>query len=68
MRPIKLVTRSAVVFGLLVLTPLTFSPEGGIQDNEVCSREKDPNCVREIDSVCAAATPPILHYYTKVGG
>jgi len=68
MRPIKLITRSAVVFGLLVLTPLTFSAEGGIQDNEVCSRDKDPNCVREIDSVCTAASPPIMHYYTKDQG
>ena len=65
MRPIKLVTRSAIVFGLLVLTPLTFSPAGGIQDNEVCSTEKDPNCVREIDSVCTAGSHPVLHYYTK---
>ena len=67
MRPIKLITRSAVVFGLLVLTPLTFSPAGGIQDNEVCSREKDPDCVREIDSVCTAGSTPVLHYYTKDG-
>jgi len=68
MRPIKLVTRSAVVFGLLVLTPVTFSADGGIQDNQACSREKDPDCVREIDSVCTAGTQPVLNYYTKSGG
>ena len=54
------------MFGLLVLTPLTFSPAGGIQDNEVCSREKDPNCLPEIDSVCTVASPPIMNYYTKL--
>ena len=68
MRPIKLVTRSAVVFGLLVLTPVTFSADGGIQDNRACSREKDPDCVREIDSVCTAGTQPVLNYYTKREG
>jgi hypothetical protein len=68
MRPSKLVTRSAVVFGLLVLTPVTFSADGGIQDNQACSREKDPDCVREIDSVCTAGTQPVLNYYTKREG
>ena len=68
MRPIKLVTRSAFVFGLLVLTPVTFSADGGIQDNQACSREKDPDCVREIDSVCTAGTQPVLNYYTKRDG
>ena len=68
MRPIKLVTRSAVVFCLLVLTPVTFSADGGIQDNQACSREKDPDCVREIDSVCTAGTQPVLNYYTKREG
>ena len=68
MRPIKLATRSAVVFGLLVLTPVTFSADGGIQDNQACSREKDPDCVREIDSVCTAGTQPVLNYYTKREG
>jgi hypothetical protein len=68
MRPIKLVTRSAVILGLLVLTPVTFSADGGIQDNQACSREKDPDCIREIDSVCTAGSKPILNYYTKDGG
>jgi hypothetical protein len=68
MRPIKLVTRSAVVLGLLVLTPVTFSADGGIQDNQACSREKEPDCIREIDSVCTAGSKPILNYYTKDGG
>ena len=68
MRPIKLVTRSAVVLGLLVLTPVTFSADGGIQDNQACSREKDPDCVREIDSVCTAGSQPIMNYYTKYDG
>jgi hypothetical protein len=68
MRPIKLVTRSAVVLGLLVLTPVTFSAEGGIEDNQACSREKDPDCVREIDSVCTAGSEPVLNYYRKDGG
>ena len=65
MRPIKLVTRTAVVCGLLVLTPVTFSAEGGIQDNQACSREKSPNCLPEIDSVCTAGSSPLLNYYTK---
>jgi hypothetical protein len=68
MRPIRLVTRSAVVLGLLVLTPVTFSAEEGIQDNQACSREQEPDCVREIDSVCTAGSKPILNYYTKDGG
>ena len=68
MRPIKLVTRSAVVLGLLVLTPVTFSAEEGIQDNQACSREKEPDCVREIDSLCTAGSEPILNYYRKDGG
>ena len=68
MRPIKLVTRSAVILGLLVLTPVTYSADGGIQDNQACSREKDPDCIREIDSVCTAGSKPILNYYTKDGG
>ena len=68
MRPIKLVTRSAVILGLLVLTPVTFSADGGIKDNQACSREKDPDCIREIDSVCTAGSKPILNYYTKDGG
>jgi len=68
MRPIKLVTRSAVVLGLLVLTPVTFSADGGIQDNQACSREKDPDCVREIDSVCTAGSQPLMDYYTKRDG
>ena len=68
MRPIKLVTRSAFILGLLVLTPVTFSADGGIQDNQACSREKDPDCIREIDSVCTAGSKPILNYYTKDGG
>lgn len=67
MRPIKLMTRSAVVLGLLVLTPVTFSADGGIQDNQACSREKDPDCVREIDSVCTAGSEPVMNYYTKSG-
>jgi hypothetical protein len=68
MRPIKLVTRSAVVFGLLMLTPVTFSADGGIQDNQACSAEQDPDCVREIDSVCTAGSKPLIHHYTKRGG
>ncbi len=65
MRPIKLVTRTAVVCGLLVLTPVTFSAEEGIQDNQACSKEKQADCVREIDSLCTAGSSPLLNYYTK---
>ncbi len=68
MRPIKLVTRSAVVLGLLVLTPVTFSAEDGIQDSQLCSKEKEADCIREIDSVCTAGSHPIMNYYTKVEG
>jgi hypothetical protein len=65
MRPIQMVARTAVVCGLLVLTPVTFSAEQGIQDNQVCSKEKEADCVREIDSVCTAGSAPLLNYYTK---
>jgi hypothetical protein len=65
MRPIKLATRTAVVCGLLVLTPVTFSAGEGIQDNQACSKEKQADCVREIDSVCTAGSAPVLNYYTK---
>ncbi|MDP2469833.1 MAG: hypothetical protein Q8W46_03155 [Candidatus Palauibacterales bacterium] len=65
MRPGKIVTRSAVVCGLLVLTPITFTSEGGIQDNLACSAGKKIDCVREIDSVCTAGDEPVLNYYTK---
>jgi hypothetical protein len=68
MRPIKLFTRSAADLALLVLTPVTFSAEGGIQDNEVCSKEKVPDCVREIDAVCTAGSKPMINYYTKDEG
>jgi hypothetical protein len=68
MRPIKLFTRSAAVLALLVLTPVTFSVGGGIQDNEVCSKEKEPDCVREIDAVCTAGSKPMINYYTKDEG
>jgi hypothetical protein len=68
MRPIKLFTRSAAVLALLVLTPVTFSAQGGIQDNEVCSKEKEPDCVREIDAVCTAGSKPMINYYTKDEG
>ncbi len=68
MRPIKLVTRSAAVLGLLVLTPVTFSAEGGIQDNQACSKGKVPDCVREIDSVCTAGSQPLLNYYETEEG
>lgn len=67
MRLIKLVTRSTLVCTLLVLTPLTFTAEGGIQDNQACSRER-PDCLPEIDSVCTAGSDPIMNYYTKSEG
>ncbi len=65
MRPIKLVSRAAIVFGLLLLTPVTFSGDGGFEDNLACSAEKKANCVREIDSVCTAGSAPAWNYYTK---
>ena len=65
MRPITLVWRSAIVFSLLVLTPVTFSGDGGFEDNLACSSEKKPNCYREIDSVCTAGSAPVWNYYTK---
>lgn len=65
MDPIKLVTRSALVCALLVLTPVTFTPATGVQDNLVCSREADADCKREIDSVCTASGTPVMNYYTK---
>jgi hypothetical protein len=64
MRLIKLVTRSAIVCALLVLTPLTFTAEGGVDDNLACSEEQKPDCKRQIDSVCTAGSKPAMHYYT----
>jgi len=64
MRPIKLVWRSAIVLSLLVLTPVTFSGDGGFEDNLACSSGKKPNCQREIDSVCTAGSSPVWNYYT----
>jgi hypothetical protein len=64
MRPIKLVSRSAIVFSLLLLTPVTFSGDRGFEDNLACSREEQPNCKREIDSVCTAGSVPVWNYYT----
>jgi len=66
MRLIKLVTRSAVVCSLFMLTPLTFTTEGGLQDNQACSKSKQrPDCLPEIDSVCTAGSAPVMNYYTK---
>jgi len=67
MRPIQLLTRSALVCTLLVLTPLTFTAEGGLQDNQACSKAK-PDCLPEIDSVCTAGSSPVMNYYTKSEG
>jgi hypothetical protein len=66
MRPSKLFARSAVVLTLLLLTPLTFSAEDGVRENQACSRDQ-PDCQREIDSVCTAGPKPVLNYYTKAG-
>ena len=67
MRPIKFVTRSALVCSLLLFTPLTFSPAGGLEDNLACSEEQQgQTCAREIDSVCTAGEKPVLNWYTKV--
>jgi hypothetical protein len=64
MRLIKLVTRSALVCALFVLTPLTFTAEGGVDENLACSREQTPDCKRQIDSVCTAGSKPVMNYYT----
>jgi len=68
MRLIKFVSRSALVCGLFVLTPVTFSPDGGVRDNLACSEEKKPDCEREIDAVCTAGSKPMMNYYTKSEG
>ena len=64
MRLTKLVTRSALVCTLLVLTPLTFTARGGLQDNQACSRQR-ADCLPEVDSVCTAGSDPTMNYYTK---
>jgi len=53
------------MFGLLVLTPLTFSAGGGVADNMACSKEEEPDCVREIDSVCTAGGQPLINHYRR---
>jgi hypothetical protein len=60
----KLVTRSALVCTLFVLTPLTFTAEGGVDENLACSEEQKPDCKRQIDSVCTAGSKPTMNYYT----
>ncbi len=65
MRPIKVLTRSAAVCALLLLTPVTLTSEGGLEDNLACSEEQAPECVREIDSVCTAGPKPVMNWYTK---
>ena len=66
MRPIKVLTRSALVCAFLVFTPMTFSSEGGLEDNLACSEEQSgPSCAREIDSVCTAGSEPVMNWYTK---
>jgi hypothetical protein len=64
MRPIRRVTRTAVLFAVLTLTPLALSPTRGIEDNEVCSAEH-PGCVQELDSVCTASGKPVINYYNR---
>ena len=64
MRPLKLVTRSAMVCALLLLTPITFTSAGGLEDNLACSEEQDGGCAREIDSVCTSGSKPVMNWYT----
>jgi len=64
MRPIKRVTRTALLLILFVLTPLTLSRSRGVEQSEVCSAER-PGCVQEIDSVCTAGGKPVINYYNK---
>ena len=64
MRLIKLVTRSALVCALFVITPVTFSAQGGVQDNLACSRQHGADCQREIDSVCMAGSADVWNAYT----
>jgi hypothetical protein len=57
--------RTAICFGLLLMTPLAFADSGGLEPNLACSRAKTDNCAREIDSVCTAGSRPTWNYYTK---
>lgn len=60
-----LTARVAMVLAMLLLTPLAFKSGEGIEPNLACSREhNNPNCQREIDSVCTAGGAPIMNYYT----
>jgi hypothetical protein len=53
-----------MVCALLLLTPITFTSAGGLEDNLACSAEKDGGCAREIDSVCTAGSKPVMNWYT----
>lgn len=68
MLPIKLIVRATVVATLLVLTPVALGGDGLVGDNLACSKDKEPDCVREIDAVCTAGSRPVINYYQKEEG
>ena len=62
MLPIKLIVRATVVATLLVLTPVALGEDGLVRDNLACSKDKEPDCVREI-----AAQLPLLDSTHDIG-
>ena len=54
----NLTVRSVTVLGLLLLTPLTFNPAGGVDENAACGRTWDSggSCKRELDAACSDGT------------
>jgi hypothetical protein len=59
----KLAFRTLAALGLLVLTPLTFSPADGVSENEMCGRTNADQCIREMDSLCTDGKTSQWDYY-----
>ena len=65
----KLAIRSVTVLGLLLLTPLTFSPASGVDENAVCGRtwNSGGSCKRELDAACSDGETTLWDSYHKRG-
>lgn len=65
----NLTVRSVTVLGLLLLTPLTFDPAGGVEENAACGRtwEASGSCKRELDAACSDGTTTMWDAYHRRG-
>jgi hypothetical protein len=58
------ITRVAMAFAMLLLTPLAFKAGEGVERNSCSAQADGPTCAREIDSVCTAGSTPVMNWYT----